>query len=198
MFISLATITLFIVRSLSNLPNDYFTAANVFSTYNNSANVFSAANVLSASNYSAKVFSAPNSSANCLAHNRMQWADQFRLYQIKRWHKAAIAFHSDGIIVRSGWLLAIQSPRDTKRSFMYKSFRLRQLGVPGKSKSQAPVRQTTIQKLIDKKGISSNLYNPKKNCCCYWRRTHVSLVKMRDQMKLLNSNSHKIFIRKKH
>ena len=40
--------------------------------------------------------------------------------------------------------------------------RLRQWGVPGKSKSQAPVRQTTIQKSVDKKGISSTLYNPKK------------------------------------
>ena len=33
--------------------------------------------------------------------------------------------------------------------------RLRQWGLPGKSKAQAPVLETTIQKSVDKKGISS-------------------------------------------
>ena len=67
--------------------------------------------------------------------------------------------------------------------------RLRQWGVPGKSKSQAPVRQTTIQKSVDKKGISSTLYNPKKTVAVIEEEHMSRMVKMRDQMKLLNSNS---------
>ena len=64
---------------------------------------------------------------------------------------------------------------------------MRQWGVPGKSKSQAPIRQTTIQKAVDKKGISSTLFNPQKTTTEGEQISRV--IKMKDQMKLLNSNS---------
>ena len=65
--------------------------------------------------------------------------------------------------------------------------RLRQWGVPGKSKSQGPVRQTIIQKAVDKKGISSTLFNPQKTTTEGEQMSR--MIKMKDQMKLLNSNS---------
>ena len=57
--------------------------------------------------------------------------------------------------------------------------RLRQWGVPGKSKSEAPVRQTIIQKAVDKKGISSTSFNLPKTTT---EEEQISrMIKMRDQ-----------------
>jgi len=43
---------------------------------------------------------------------------------------------------------------------------LKQSGIPGEGKTQAPVLSTSILKRVDKRGISSTLYNPQKNLCC--------------------------------